>query len=58
LAFVEDTEEELSIGEADRDFDPDFLVRFGLVGLLELDLPSFVADLPLLGGLLDEGISR
>jgi hypothetical protein len=55
---AEGTEEELTIGEADRDFDPDFLVRFGLVRLLNIDLPSFVADLPLLWGLLDEGISR
>ena len=51
--FAEGTEEGLTIGEADRDFDPDFLVRFVLVGLLDLDLPVFVADLPLLGGLLD-----
>ena len=47
------TVEEMTGGEADLDFDPEFLGRGGRVGLLDLDWPCFAADLPLLGGLLD-----
>ena len=50
------TVEEMTGGEADLDFDPEFLGRGGRVGLLDLDWPCFAADLPLLGGLLDEAI--
>ena len=55
LVSADGTVEELKGGEADRDFDPEFPDRFSLVRLLDLDWPCLAVDLPLLGGLLEDG---